>query len=406
MDNLVAVVCVILAISVLAVPAVAQTQVEVEDTFEDGNIDGWTGDTIELSQTSTEGNYSLLITPPDDSEAERVGTWQEGPTLDTSEGFTVTGVAQPNYDTEQDGEIRLGLIGDREDPDGNALLIFDGTNGATYLSSDVSPPTVPDSNINNDFDGTWVSYEIRSTGDNQIEAKVWEYGTSEPTEYQINETFDPLASQFTVNTGAGGALGRELYLDSVSLEGTQAEETDETLRLDTGNYLGFGETQEYTVYDLVGEREIRNDVTNSATVTSGNTSVITIDESNNEMTATTDENVSTRVNITATYQGRTDVYQVTVAEQSIENLDVLPFFGRIGAMFLDRGFQMVLASLLMSIAATRVSGVYAGLGVYQMGLTAGWLIGWVPIGLAFVGLFTTLFVGLNIAANIDYSVRK
>lgn len=411
-DHIVAVVCVILAISVIAVPVAGQIEDTFTDDFEGGDANGWENvetDTAAVVDTfSTEGNYSLYAASQNipNNPSNPSFEWVSGPTLDLQEQFTISGTL---YYDSVDGEgaenVRVGITGEDQTQTGeNVYLLFDYGAGETRIGTDIDD--TEGESLNNDFKETWVNFEIQSNAENgTINAKVWEEGTSEPSEYQITRSgFEGNAGPFGVNPGFNDQADREIWLDSIQIDGTTV--TDPALRLDTGNYLEFGDTQKYTLYDLQGENEIRYDVTENSTVTSGNPSVISVDEDTNELTATEDENVSTRVNITATYEGRNDIQQVTVAEQSIENLDVLPFLGRTGAMFLDRGFQMILVGLLLSVAATRTGGVYAGLGIYQMSLTAGWLIGWVPIGLALVGLFTTLFIGLNIAANIDYTVRR
>ena len=411
-DTAVAIVCVIAAISLLSAPVVAQTIDGRTDDFEDQSVEGWehspSGIQPDISSESVRGNYSLLVETEKlvgDTSDTTAFEWVSGPTLDLSQEFTVKGTVRPEWESGNI-PIRIGLSGDDQTAIGeNAFIIFDVSNGETYLSTTGGDEGRGNGTVANSFADTWVNYEIYSAGDGTLEAKVWEYGSSEPTEYQLSTTqFSGETGSFGVSAGGDDSSIRNILLDEITVSGTL--ETDTQLVLETNNRIPYGETESYTVYDLVGEAEIRTDVTDDAIVSSGNESVLSVDQSANELTATSNENVSTRVNVTATYNGRNTVKQIAVADISIENLEVLHFIGRISAMFMDRAFQMILTSLLLAIAATRVANVFAGLGIYQMGLTAGWFIGWVPIGLAFVGLFTTLFIGLNIAANIDYSVRR
>lgn len=402
-DTAIALLCVILAITTLTAPVVAQSQISTQDTFEDDNVDGWTGENTAVVESSIKGDYSLFTTDQLSSQEENT-EWTEGPTLDLNEDFTVQGTSRIPQDTTR--RAGFGLV----EPDGTGvLLLFSGEYGSTFIATSIDEN--PDSNnldqINDYYDNEWVEWEITSSGDGEIKAKVWQESATEPTDYQISRNVTPESGFFRIFTGVADS-NRDVYLDQVSIEGTTIDE-DPDLRIDTGNYLPHGETQPYSVLDIEdtsGAARNYNDVTENATVTSGNTEAITVDEQNNELVATGDENVSARVNITAQYEGRTTRTQVTVATPTVDNLDVLPSWWRFSAVFLDRTLQILLSATLFGVAASRIGGTFSGIAVLQMVVTGGWFIGWVSTGVAILSLFTCLFVGLNVAANIDYSVRR
>jgi hypothetical protein len=62
-----------------------------------------------------------------------------------------------------------------------------------------------------------------------------------------------------------------------------------------------------------------------------------------------------------------------------------------------------LIATVFAVAAARFSGAFAGLAVAQMIIVVAWFGGYVSFATAAVSLFTALFVGLNLAANVDYT---
>lgn len=405
-NNSVSIAAVILAILVMTVPVVAQQAINASDDFEDQSFEGWEGANLNVVQEGAEtGNYSLSQTDgyPDKSEYAK---WNSPGPIDLSQQFTIKGTTRTSIGQYQ---TRVGLINDN---DAGAMLVFSKRDNAVVLAEDgVDYSSADDPSISEGsggyYENTWVRWEITSPeGQNSLEATVWEYGTEKPDTPQMTREFDPVNAPFGMQAGPVGA-NRVIQLDQVSISGERAQ--DDSLILETGNFMVHGTTQDFTVYQETPSPNTasRNltDVTDNATVTSGNTDILRINDTANQLIveSTTNESRNDRVNITAEYEGGYAYTQVTVATPTVDNLELLPFFWRVNAMFSDRAFQMVLVGVLLSVAATRTASAFAGLGVYQMVLTAGWLIGWVPIGLALVGLFSTLFIGLNMAANINYT---
>lgn len=221
-----------------------------------------------------------------------------------------------------------------------------------------------------------------------------------------------------------GANDLTIYFDDIRISDYEGPNPDETasreLELNVEEYQQHGTSQPYEVRLITNETDVQ-DVTSSATVTSSNASVLLVDTTSKELVATNDENVSERVTITANY---TDVdgvehtvsENVTVAQATMKNFDILPSSWRINALF---GFDMgsgdqrqdtlplfILIATFAGGITARVVSSFAGIGAMLLIIIVGWFGGWVGDGVVLSALFVGLFIGFNLAANIDYSVRR
>lgn len=394
--------------------AIAQQQTTRTDEFEDQSVDGWkspVGETPEIRNEGGAGSYSLYAsTNMLSSQDQAAFRWESGPILDTSESFTASGVMKTSL-SGGSATIRVGLSGDDQSAEGeNVYLIIDHAGNTMYLSTSTSGNPSTGNDLGNSYENQYINFELQSNGEGNITGKVWEVGEVEPEEPQLQVSgLDGTAALFGVNPGFSSASGdREVYLDEVTVEGQEA--IDPSLILDTSPYMNYGSSQEYTVTELVGDTDsyaaIRTGVTANASVSSTDTNVIQVDENTNTLTATDDTSVNKRVPIRAEYNGSVTYTNVTVASTTVDNVAILPGWRKVSAVFLDKLFQVLIGGTLIAIAATRVSGAFAGISTLQLSMTIGWLIGWVPIGMALVSLFASLFIGLNLAANIDYTVRR
>lgn len=390
--------------------AIAQVGVETwSDDFEDGSTEGWVHDTSGWPKIATEnGNESLYVrtTATDETRAE----WEGGPKLNLSEEFTVNGTFKGIHEGTK-FPIRIGIFGPNTSSSAtdNALLIFDKPNGVTYLSSQEVPDSIPAQNISTSFNNTWVNYEIYSPADdNTIKAKVWQVGTSEPQSYQLEQSFDPTSGLFGVGPGSNDAHRRHAYLDDVQIEGT--EQTDPDLAIETKTLLKHGENQTYSVWYEEFSQEyhgnVSKNVTKDANVTSLDTDGITVNQTNNRLIATNNDTYAQRVDIRAEYNGSVSYTYVTVAEVNMQNLAILPPWYRIGATLGDNTIFLFIIAILSGIAGTRLSTSFGGISMMEMTVVIGWLAGYVSDGLVMVSVFMAMFIGLNLAANIDYQVQR
>ncbi|WLW38179.1 hypothetical protein [Halorubrum spindle-shaped virus-BLv25] len=394
--------------------AIAQSQISQTDDFEDQSVDGWespAGETPEIQNDGGVGDYSLYATTSMLSSQDQAAfRWQSGPILDTSDSFTASGVMKTSLSSGT-ATIRVGLSGNDQNAEGeNVYLIVDHDANTMYLATATGENPSTGNDLGNSYENQYVNFELSSNGEGNITGKVWEVGSQEPESPQLELSgLDGTAALFGVNPGYVSDSGeREIYLDEITVQGTEA--IDPSLILDAKPYMDYGTEQQYSVTELVGDTDsysaIRTDVTANATVSSTDTNVIQVDENTNTLTATDDTSVNQRVPIRAEYNGSVAYTNVTVASTTVDNVAILPGWRKVSAVFLDNLFQVLIGATLIAIAATRIGGAFAGISVLQLSMTIGWLIGWVPIGMALVSLFASLFIGLNLAANIDYTVRR
>lgn len=388
----------LLVLCLISAPVVAQT-VSQTDQFENGNIDGWQGQNIQFVTDSIERNGSLQAADNIDNQGDNA-EWVDGPSIDLNDEFTVKGTVKPNQGT--DGyRVGLGLV----EPAGDnvaegVLLIFSDEFGSTFIAeNNLEDPSIQGlDTINSDFDESWVRFELYSTGNGTIRAKVWQYGSTEPTDYQLTRDMNTQSGSFSLFTGVANQ-GRTVTLDSVTVEGTRAP-SDEELTLDTRSLVEPGDTHPYDVLFT------RTDVTDNATVTSLNTSVLTIDSTNQTITGVNDSSIAESVNVTAEYNGFQTTKEIVVAEPTVDNLDILPtFLTRILAILQDPTIFALLIAGLVSVPASRFASSFGGLAAAEMVIVIGWVAGYIGIGIAMLSVFTAIFIGLNLAENTQVVSR-
>lgn len=180
------------------------------------------------------------------------------------------------------------------------------------------------------------------------------------------------------------------------------------LTLDVEPFMKHGTNQTYTVHD--GQTE----VTSSASVSSSNSTVITVNQPDELLEATSDTDINQEVTITAAYQDNQVTENVTVALQTAENADIMPtgltmgvaLVGNVPNPITDERpggtqltMQLIIIAALAAVAMTRAAGSYAGIGAIVLTMAGGWFMGWVGHGLMLVTIYIGLFIGLNVAAN-------
>jgi hypothetical protein len=407
-------VCVVLLTTVAIGVAVAQESAEEQtytDDFEDGDASDWvneeTGIEAQTSSVSAMGGTSLhVFTEQFDGTNPSTASfdWTNGPELDTSEEFHVSGLFRPERDADS-GPIRIGIGGPNQAADGeNAFIVF--RPDETYLAT--ATQQSPNGGALQPFEDTWVRFRMESSSSSaELRAKVWEYGTPEPASWHLSRSdFDDVQpGYFGVNPGYNtGSGSRDVYLDKVIIRGTPVTPpTSERLSIDAPVLLQHGQTDGYDVR-YVGDNNRTQTVTDDAAVSSLNISAITVDESANTLTATSDENVSGRFEIQAEYEGESQTAEVVVAKPTVENLDILPTLWRFNALLSDGTVFALIIATFFAVIATWLSTPFAGIGAMELAVLIGWFGGWIPLGIMLVSVFAALFIGFNVAANIDYAV--
>lgn len=184
------------------------------------------------------------------------------------------------------------------------------------------------------------------------------------------------------------------------------EAPDEThLIVETRHLFPPNETYTYEVY-RVGPDMDRQLVTDSATVESSNSSVLSVNQSGETLTSVNDERVSTWVRLNASTANYSGCANVMVAQPTVANLEITPGIWRFVAVLKHSGLFALLIAVFLAVATTRFTSAFGGLAIGQMTLVVGWLGGWVDWPIAVASLFVVLFIGLNLAANVDYQTGR
>jgi len=310
----------------------------------------------------------------------------------------------------------------------------DGTTSISASQADLSPDTVvgPEDGIDtayldeigfNQPDPTYnVSGRVRDADSNDylsgVSIEVYDTQT---------DTLNASATTNSIGQYDVGGLENGTYLIWANKTGYQNENRTITvdgedqiqnfalasfngsINLRARNFMDHGESTPYSVIVTIdGDRK---DVTDTATVTSSNTSVVTVDASADELVATSNIDVNDRVTVTAEYTDQNgNVYvtqqNVTVANETVENIGILPTASRFTASIDDQTIQAILVATGFGAAAALIASSFAGLGATTLIMTIAWLADYVGDGMIIVTVLVALFVGLNMALNIDYTVTK
>lgn len=197
-------------------------------------------------------------------------------------------------------------------------------------------------------------------------------------------------------------------------------EKDKNLVIDTSQFLQHGEKREYTIYYYERNKNTteleRFDVTADANVTSNNTKAITVDATNHELVATANESINAKVLITAEYQRDNETFtaeqNVTVANLTLDNIKILPGPYRISATFSSppdsdaNPMLVIIIATLVGIVGVRASTSFGGLSLMTMAVMVAWFGGFISHGMMLVTIVTATFIGLNVAANINYGIHR
>lgn len=204
----------------------------------------------------------------------------------------------------------------------------------------------------------------------------------------------------------------ESDLESIYTEVTEqvGEIGSEKLVVETRSLYLPGETHGYEVYKLnnTGDETVRTYMTDTATITTTDNSILSVNQGDNTLTATNSENTSEWVRVDAQASGLTGCTNVVVSQPTVSNLDLIPTaVTRMRALFTDPTFFALLIAGLVAVPAARFSSAFGGLAAAEMVIVIGWLSGYIGIGIAMLSVFTAIFIGLNLAenTNIETGIR-
>lgn len=268
---------------------------------------------------------------------------------------------------------------------------------------------IPTTTIQSDAGGVVVGVELYDYGYDNGQADI----AITNSDINVSMTFRGLPANETIvlASSEGGADTFETDAGgtgtaTVGQVGTYELLPEAMIDLDVRSPIEANETVGYTVtYMDNGQSE---DVTDSATVTSSNTSVLTVDSTNNTVTAVGER--GSNATLTATYDSPdygtlTDSQDVTIVEYSLAFLHTLSGWTAFAVLMSNWGLLLLLISSALATVGARVGGPLLGLAVGLMCVVLLWVMGHVETGVVLITLFATLFIGLNIAANIRYAPR-
>lgn len=410
---LLAVVCIVLTSAALVAADSVISENSYSDDFEDQDLaeydtaDGGDG-TVEITNETWLGgtdDYELHLASPQDGEA--YAETQE--TINLSQQTITT---ELDFRIDDQHGIQAQLV--RLDNGADNMYLFadfgDGLDlrGSFFSNVDVipredlpgyesgPPPEDMHGNITINFDEDTVTVTVTNA------TTTWQE-TTPITSPVVRSGYEV---QYRILRTATDDPQSDMWVDNVAVTGT----TPGDLRIDAGNYMRPGTSQPYTIEFSEEDEEAYSDVTNNATLTSSDNDTLTVYPGNNTLIANSNVSGVEEVQLTAEYENRTAIKNVTVAEPSLQNIDKLPAWWKVSALFNDdRGTDTMLwlfAAVLAGITAARIASTFAGLGAYEMFVIFGWIVGDVSDGVLITSLLMAIFLGLNLAANIDYSVRQ
>lgn len=190
-----------------------------------------------------------------------------------------------------------------------------------------------------------------------------------------------------------------------------------TIRLEVKKYMDHDTKEPYIV--VLNDSGSESDITDSTNVTSQNTSVITVNDSNNELIATNDTSINRNVTINAEYSGITDESYVIVANASMENIDILPNTKWIKAFSgfeeasnnygLGSEIQWIFFIIIMMVTFTHLANKWVGIGIGEILLILFWITQYISLGV-FLGSMVfgilLLLTQVNQSQTVTYESRS
>lgn len=174
------------------------------------------------------------------------------------------------------------------------------------------------------------------------------------------------------------------------------EQTGE-LDLQVRSFIPVNTSVPYTVYHNDGENW--TDVTENATITIENTSFIEWNSTSLELET---QLLNGSTNVTAEFEGFTDTETVNVADVSIANIDLLPFWRSVQATFTDSSIQALFIIIVLgSLMGRLLKNPYVAFAIISLLALGGWMIDFIGTGLMLATIITTIFAGLMAQRNTD-----
>lgn len=326
-----------------------------------------------------------------------------------------------------------------ESDGGTLVATHDETYDNTVVYNETKAfATIDGSNENEWISGRWYNYEVYGEekgvlSDYRVSGRVTDSRGNPIRDARVKLSRNGTANA-TVRTGTSGyystVVNENVYNVTTSKTGYLAVEDTlnvtsdtsynatlieegETFRFVTESYIRHGDSAEYEAYYRPNQSTDWKNVTGSVSVTSSNNSVVSVNLIENVLEATSDRSINERVTITAEYKDVTATQNVTVANETIDNLDILPTTQKFTAVIgggtdanpADRSYLAIFLATALASAVSLIATVTAGLAIIPVVLFAAMVVGFVDIQVVIAATLVSVFLGLNIAKNIDYGVR-
>jgi hypothetical protein len=391
------------AVSILAITTSADTSTESGD-FEAFTVGtsapgDWTGGTV-VSRSLNE-QKSLNITGTETATLENS-------TMNTADFNTTaliyTGNSRTDFEIRSTNGTGSGVEFRIDSVDGLAIAENGGLTGSNDSSKSVD--------LN-----SWYWVEGRGDG-SQYELRVWKAGSGRPE--SPNLTLDSTVAINSTLTYQSGQTNAWTSVDKYSLtvfsgdagggdngDGGSDVDEDEKLRIETREYLEHNTTVPFEVWLYNNSTDSYDNVTTDPdlNVTVENTSVVTVSGASITSTNDTTINQVTWVNATWEPTGLNDSQKVVVANETIENVDILPPMQKFTASVGTPDMQVVLIATGVGAGIGLLATSLAGIGGFTLVIIAGWLGGYSETHTLIAGLLIALFVGLNVSQLVEFNGR-
>ncbi len=310
----------------------------------------------------------------------------------------------PGFDPNVESQFRIASFGTGMEIYVDRYTVYGNTGVGDNLEG-----TVTNKTDGTGLEGATVSVYNSSTGNLTTSATTASDGTYSAW-IPDNGTYDIEATKTNYTTDRNDSV----YLETGVVEtqdfalqpSQQSSGLDGPLFLDVRNYLKHGEDTSYTVTFNSSNATGRIDVTANATLNSSDTAVATVDESNATVIATSDTSVNDVTTLTAQYEDSDGILHtveknLTVANLTVDNIGILPLAQKFAASINDRTLQVIIISTAAGTAGTMLATPFAGVAVYMIMMSGAFFGGFISAGIMIVSILIGLFVGLNVANNVE-----
>jgi hypothetical protein len=191
-----------------------------------------------------------------------------------------------------------------------------------------------------------------------------------------------------------------LSTNTSSTAGTIGVGEGEQLRIETREYLDHNTTVPFRVY--YNDSGTWVNVTENATVTVRDPEVVSVDQQAATMTSTDNTSINQITFVNASYESASASKEVVVANETVENIDILPPLQKWTATIGDDNSLVIVIATAIGAAIAFFASSLAGLAAFPVIVTAAWVAGYTATHTLLAAMLMSIFVGLNVAQVVEY----